>query len=102
MYKNVMIYILNQYKILCQAHRIEVMKYKGQLKGNGQFLLLEFFLDKQSHLKSLLKKISQNSVVQESFQELLIDSGVISRDQLNDSQFLADQLLLNLLDQLWI
>lgn len=65
--KDVLIYIFYQYRILCKAHKLEIQKYKCQLQGKGSYLLIECFLDKQNHLKTLLKKISQNTIIQESF-----------------------------------
>jgi hypothetical protein len=66
------------------------------------FLFLEGFLDKESHVKVLVKKISANLVIQEAFQEYMIDKNIITKDMLSQTEYLSDFLLLNILDQMWI
>jgi hypothetical protein len=58
MFRDVVTYILFQYRILCKAHKLEIEKYQIQFKGSSPIVFLEFYLDKQNHLKSLFKKIS--------------------------------------------
>ena len=59
---------------------------------------MEEFLDKMSHLKTLLKKISSNLIVKGAFQELLLSEHIIEAELLKQHEFVADYLLLNLLD----
>jgi hypothetical protein len=98
MFKDILSYIFFQYKIMCRAHKFEIMKYKSQLQGKGAFLLIECYLDKQNHLKSLLRKITQNMVIQEAFQEYVVEVGIFNKTQFKEAEYLSDQFLLNLLD----
>jgi hypothetical protein len=50
----------------------------------------------------LLKKLSSNIVVQECFQEYLIEEHIFDTSTLKNQVYMADYLLINLLDQIWI
>jgi hypothetical protein len=72
------------------------------MKGPTSFLFIEAFLDKQDHLKTLLKKVVGNVIVQEAFQEYLISENLINRAMNSEIKFISDLILMNILDQLWI
>jgi hypothetical protein len=72
------------------------------MKGPTSFLFIEAFLDKQDHLKTLLKKVVGNVIVQEAFQEYLISENLIDRAMNSEIKFISDLILMNILDQLWI
>jgi hypothetical protein len=68
------------------------------MRGIDSYLFLEGFLDKENHIKVLIKKISANLVIQEAFQEYMIDKNIITREMLSQTEYLSDFLLLNILD----
>jgi hypothetical protein len=72
------------------------------MKGPTSFLFIEAFLDKQDHLKTLLKKVVGNVIIQEAFQEYLISENLIDRAMNSEIKFISDLILMNILDQLWI
>lgn len=61
-----------QYKTMCLASRFEAIRAKNLSRGKSSFSFLQVVLDLQSKSKYLIKKILNNIVVQECFEEILI------------------------------
>lgn len=66
------------------------------------FIYLEDYVQKERNLKSLLRKVSQNFVMQESFSETMLRSGVYKAKDVKKQPYLCDFLLLEYLDSIWI
>lgn len=52
--------------------------------------------------KLLYKKITLNSVMKQSFKKLLIERDLISEEVQTKFEYLADLILLNILDQIFV
>jgi hypothetical protein len=50
----------------------------------------------------MLRKISQNFVMQEAFSETMLRSGVYKAKELQSQPYICDFLLLEFLDSIWI
>ena len=94
--RNVIKYMLYQFKAIAQAHRYEMMRKSSQKMSAYSFI--ESFLELNNHITVLLKKLSSNIVVQECFQEYLMEENIIDAEILKKQVYLPDYLLLNLLD----
>jgi hypothetical protein len=66
------------------------------------FLFLEDYVEKEKNLRYLLKKVSQNFIMQEAFQETMLRSNVYQTKETQKQVYLCDFLLLEFLDSIWI
>lgn len=80
--RNVIKYMLYQFKAIAQAHRYEMMRKSSQRMSAYSFI--ESFLDLNDHITVLLKKLASNIVVQECFQEYLIEEKIFDTSALKD------------------
>lgn len=65
-------------------------------------LFLEDYVEKEKNLRYLLKKVSQNFIMQEAFQETMLRSNVYQTKETQKQVYLCDFLLLEFLDSIWI
>ncbi|CDW85628.1 UNKNOWN [Stylonychia lemnae] len=64
-----------------------------------KFSMMYYYL---SNLKLLMKKISMNLVIKDTFTKYLLNQGILTEQSLSCHCYLGDFLLLNILDQIWI
>ena len=70
--------------------------------NKNYFLFLEDYVEKERNLRYLLKKVSQNFIMQEAFQETMLRSNVYQAKETQKQTYLCDFLLLEFLDSIWI
>jgi len=63
---------------------------------------LEDYVEKERNLKYLLKKLSQNYILQEAFTETMLRENVFQAKETQKQPYLCDFLLLEFLDSMWI
>ena len=65
-------------------------------------MYLEDYVQKERNLRFLLKKISQNYIMQESFTETMLRNNIYQQKEIKKQPFLCDFLMLEFLDSIWI
>jgi hypothetical protein len=63
---------------------------------------LEDYVEKERNLKYLLKKLSQNYILQEAFTETMLRENIFQVKETQKQPYLCDFLLLEFLDSMWI
>lgn len=63
---------------------------------------LEDYVQKEKNLRYLLRKVSQNFIMQEAFTETMLRSGVYQAKEAQKQPYICDFLLLEYLDSIWI
>lgn len=66
------------------------------------FMFLEDYVEKERNLRFLLRKISQNFIVQESFTETMLRNNIYQAKEVKKQPYLCDFLLLEYLDSIWM
>jgi len=70
--------------------------------NKSYFLFLEDYVEKERNLRYLLRKISQNFIMQEAFQETMLRANVYQSKETQKQPYLCDFLMLEYLDSIWI
>lgn len=91
-----------QFKTQCLAHMYQAVREKNKSRGKSSFSFLKSVLDLHARSKVLIKKIMNNIIIQECFEALMLELGVFTSEELAQIPYLADLILVNLLDQVWI
>lgn len=107
MYKDVCSYILRQFKLLCNAHRWQLQFVLEQIKlapaiRRSFYPFLEDYVEKERNLRYMLRKLSQNFILQESFTETMLRENVFQVKETQKQPYLCDFLMLEFLDSMWI
>ncbi len=98
LYQTVVRYIFSQFICLTKAHALQLEEFSPDLLQHQPFLFIDTYLTMERHLKMLLKKVSQNFIVQEAFRSLVSLEYIISDELLEKHQYVSDGLLLKMLD----
>ena len=93
--------------MICEAHCSQLNYLLDQIGmapslNKNYFLFLEDYVEKERNLRYLLKKVSQNFIMQEAFQETMLRSNVYQVKETQKQTYLCDFLLLEFLDSIWI
>jgi hypothetical protein len=72
------------------------------MQRKNYFMYLEDYVQKEKNLRYLLRKVSQNFIMQEAFQETMLRSDVYQAKEVQKQPYLCDFLLLEYLDSIWI
>jgi hypothetical protein len=70
--------------------------------NKNYYLFLEDYVEKERNLRYLLKKVSQNFIMQDAFQETMLRNNIYQAKETQKQPFLCDFLLLEYLDSIWI
>jgi F0F1-type ATP synthase alpha subunit len=70
--------------------------------NKNYFLYLEDYVEKERNLRYLLKKVSQNFIMQEAFQETMLRANIYQAKETQKQPYLCDFLMLEFLDSIWI
>lgn len=92
----------NQFKALALAHRVEAIRLKNQTRGKSSFSFLKEFVKIEKHSQIMMKKLINNSIIQEAFTACLIKQEIINQEALRNREYLCDMILVNLLEQIWV
>ena len=65
------------------------------------FIYLQEYVQKERNLRYLLRKISQDLIMQAAFEQTILLNAVYQTRELKDQPYLCDFLLLELLDGIW-
>lgn len=95
-------YTVFQFKSLCIAQRIEAIKLKNDCRGKSCYPFIEGVIDMNQRSKFLIKKMVNNSVVQECFTNYIKQSEIIDDEDLKQWQHISDMILVNFIDQIWL
>ncbi len=79
-----------------------LQEFSQTLFDVSPFAFIECYITMERHLKSLMRKISQNLIIQDSFKDVVVRKNVLSSPMILTDTLATDFLMLQLLDQMWI